>query len=97
LSFSLAEIAYGFSPLPLSGIYAVEPGTAPFLRLRERSLHVGKTRIGLDDLKDIVIELGKTYTGDSYDLLEKYDVVAMFGFTYLFYLYLLVIRMSLIG
>jgi hypothetical protein len=57
----------------LSGIYAVEPGTAPFLRLRERNLHVGKTRIGLDDLKEIVIELGKKYTGDTYDLLEKYD------------------------
>lgn len=49
----------------------MEPGTAPFLRLRETNLFVGKTRIGLDDLKEIVIELGKSYTGNSYDLLEK--------------------------
>jgi hypothetical protein len=35
-------------------------------------MFMGKTRIGINDLKEIIIELGKNYTGNSYDLLEKY-------------------------
>lgn len=65
------EIAFGGHPYDSSGIFATIPRTAPgCVRFRE-SIYVGRTTLSRTQVRQVLVELGQTYKGTAYNLLQR--------------------------
>lgn len=68
------EYAYGGHPYSFTGIFEITPRDAEDLGDQfkfKQSVHLGYTDLAEDDVRHIVIELGKDYRGDKYHLMNK--------------------------
>ncbi|KAA0201791.1 hypothetical protein HAZT_HAZT006720 [Hyalella azteca] len=68
------EYAYGGHPFPISGVFEITPKDAEDLGEQfkfKQSLHLGHTDFTEDEVKRIVLDLGREYRGDRYHLMSK--------------------------
>ncbi|XP_046990052.1 deubiquitinase DESI2 [Schistocerca americana] len=68
------EYAYGGHPFPISGIFDITPRNAEELGEQfqfRQSVHIGNTDFTDDEVKRIIVELGKDFRGDRYHLMNK--------------------------
>jgi hypothetical protein len=65
------EWAYGGHEYDVSGIFATNPGDAPGpVTFRER-IDIGPTNLTAQEVQDVVQEMGETYKGNAYHLLQR--------------------------
>lgn len=65
------EWAYGGHEYDISGIFATNPGDAPGpVTFRERVV-IGRTELSPQQVQDVVQEMGATFKGNSYHLLQR--------------------------
>jgi len=64
------EYSFGHHPYSFSGIFAVDPKTAPGCRFRQ-SVFIGETELSSVQVQRILEDLGNTYHGNSYHVLKR--------------------------
>lgn len=64
------EYAYGAHDHPTTGIFDAEPRSCPGFAFR-KSILVGRTDLGPEEVQDLMEELAGRYTGNTYNLISK--------------------------
>lgn len=72
LVHSQAEYAFGAHPFPTSGVFVVEPGKAEGCFYRT-TVDMGEVRLSLNQIREVLSELAGSFTGNSYDLLNRFE------------------------
>ncbi|KAL0903542.1 hypothetical protein M5K25_027929 [Dendrobium thyrsiflorum] len=64
------EYAYGAHDHPTTGIFDAEPRSCPGFAFR-KSILIGRTDLGPEEVQDLMEELAESYTGNTYNLISK--------------------------
>ncbi|KAH0461247.1 hypothetical protein IEQ34_008822 [Dendrobium chrysotoxum] len=64
------EYAYGAHDHPTTGIFDAEPRSCPGFAFR-KSILIGRTDLGPEEVQDLMEELAESYTGNAYNLISK--------------------------